>query len=786
MKVSALSENPCFKAAVTYAKQGWPVLPLNPTGKTPLGKLVPRGLHDATTNPNLINQWWSQEPEANIGIRTGAVSGLVVLDIDPQHEGDEHLTELEEIFGTLPDTVEVLTGGGGRHLYFQYPEGETRLKNATKFLGWRGIDIRADGGYVVAPPSLHPSGREYQWEISSHPEDIPFAPLPQFIRLNLSATHSALKPSSDHSQDPNEGIKEGERNSALTRLAGSMRHRGMGEESIVAALLKENQARCHPPLSDEEVKQIGKSIARYAPKKSFSVNPNQSSSSEKSGLLTGNNQLSRLLHLVEDSKIVFFHDQFRSGFAHVPIHNHHQVLRIRSRPFRNWLIHQFWQAEHTAPSSDAMERTFNVLEARAIHAGEQRTLWNRVARLQGDIWYDLGQGAVRIRPGHWDIVPDPPILFYRYAHQQNQVLPTLGGSIGDLVPSLHLSRDSEMVDSTILLFIVYLVTLLIPDIPHPILAVQGEQGSGKTTLFKVIRNLVDPSAIPLQGPQDNLREFIQLASHHWLVWLDNLTKLPEWMSDAICRCVTGEGFSKRELFSDDDDILYSFRRCLGFNGINLITNKPDLLDRAIIFTLERIPDFHRQTETEFWKHFSHHRSAYLGSLFTILSQAMSYVETISPDRYPRMADFAQWGEAITLALGFSTEQFRAAWTQNQHLQTQETLEASPIAQALVKLMESHESWSGTPKELLEELNDKGQEVGVDTKSRLWPKDIRWVWRRVREIRPSLDSHGLHITHRREGDQTRIQIHKKIPKDVSDDSVSPNSFRQQEIFPGRLT
>lgn len=756
-------------------------MPLRPQGKIPLGKLVPRGLHEATTDINIIIKWWTQEPHANVGIRTGKISGLVALDIDPRHEGDDHLTELEAQHGKFPETVEVLTGGGGRHLYFQYPDGETHLKNATNFLGWRGIDIRADGGYVVAPPSLHSSGREYHWEVSSHPDDIPLAPLPHVFHSMLSEKQIAANQALTSPRGPKEVIKEGERNASLTRLAGAMRHRGMSKESIVAALLQENQTRCLPPLSDQEVKQIGTSISRYSPKASYSTDSSQLSSNEKSNWGSSNTQLSRVLQLIEERRIVFFHDQFHTGFAHLPTQNHHATHPLRSRLFRRWLAYQIWQTEKTAPSSDTMERTITILEARAIHEGEQRTLWNRVARLQGDIWYDLGQGAVRIGPGHWEFVPDPPILFYRYSHQQPQVPPTLGGSIADLVPSLHISRDPETMDSTTLLFIVYLVTLIIPDIPHPILAVQGEQGSGKTTLFKVIRDLVDPSAIPILCPQDSLREFIQLASHHWLVWLDNLTKLPEWMSDAMCRCVTGEGFSKRELFSDDEDILYSFRRCQGFNGINLIANKPDLLDRALIFSLERIPDSHRQTEAEFWDHFFLHRPAYLGSLFTILSHAMACLETISPGHYPRMADFARWGEAITVALNLPPERFRNAWAQNQRMQTQETLEASPIAQVLVKLMESDEIWNGSPQQLLERLNALAPEVGVDTKSSLWPKDIRWVWRRMKEIRPSLAAHGIHSFRKREGDQTRIQIVKKLSQNDCDVSVSSNPCPQQEFF-----
>ena len=766
-------KNPLLQAALAYTQRGWQVLPLQPGGKAPLGKLVPHGLRDATTDQKQISQWWEEEPQANVGIRTGIESDLVVLDIDPQHEGEEHLLELEKQYGKLPDTVTVLTGGGGQHLYFSHPGPNVHIKSRVGIQGFRGVDVRGDGGYVAAPPSLHKSGRLYAWEVSSHPEDVALAPFPEFLHAGLSRKTTPL-PDSCKALEP--GLKrysEGERNVGLTSLAGSMRHRGMGEEAILAALRIENGKRCDPPLSDEEVCQIAKSVARYVPSASQSEDRGKTTSAQKEGKSTS--QISRLTQLCEEAGVLLFHDQFKSGFARVPNKRSYEVYRLKSSDFLKWLAYQLWQADRTSPSSDTLQRVLNTLESRASFDGEQRTLWNRVARLDGTIWYDLGQGAVHITPNHWEIVPDPPILFYRYSHQRQQVYPVPGGSILGLLPSLNLPNIAGTLSSTPLLTVVYLVTLLIPEIPHPILAVQGDQGSGKTTLFKIIRDLIDPSETPTLGPQDSLREFVQLASHHWLVWLDNLTKLPDWLSDAMCRCVTGEGFSKRELFSDDDDKLYSYRRCLGFNGINLIASKPDLLDRSLIISLERIPDTLRQTEEEFWQTFGINRPKFLGALFTLLSQAMGYFGAVSATRYPRMADFARWGEAITLALNLPPQTFREAWEENQRTQTRETLEASPVAQALLKFTESRTQWEGSPKELLEELNQVASDVGVDTKSPLWPKDIRWIWRRIKEVRPNLQAEGVQISRSREGDQTRIRITRTSSENDSDVSVSPNLF-----------
>ena len=122
--------------------------------------MTKNGLNDGTTNEEIIDSWWTKNPRANIGIRTGTESGIIVLDIDPRHEGNVSLAQLEQKHGNLPVTGEVLTGGGGRHLFFKHPGGTAGSKAGLA----PGLDVRGDGGYVVAPPSNHISGRCYQWK----------------------------------------------------------------------------------------------------------------------------------------------------------------------------------------------------------------------------------------------------------------------------------------------------------------------------------------------------------------------------------------------------------------------------------------------------------------------------------------------------------------------------------------------------------------------------------------------------------------------------------------------
>jgi hypothetical protein len=263
--------NERLDAALEYARQGWPVFPLHTPikgrcscGNPKCGKTTgkhPRTLHglkDATTSEAVIREWWEKWPDANIGILTGEPSGLVVLDVDPAKGGEESLAALERTYGPLPKTVETITGGGGRHLLFNHPG--VRIKSSTGVLA-PGLDIRADGGYIVAPPSLHLSGRLYTLEAEHSLDEMALAPMPDWLLSKLTEPQYRQGATTQES----EKIPEGRRNTTLASLAGSMRRRGMTQDEIEAALRVVNVNRCVPPLNDDEVKRIAKGIAQYEP-----------------------------------------------------------------------------------------------------------------------------------------------------------------------------------------------------------------------------------------------------------------------------------------------------------------------------------------------------------------------------------------------------------------------------------------------------------------------------------------------------------------------------------------
>jgi putative DNA primase/helicase len=267
----------CFEAALDYLARGWCAIPCCPPdhvgvgkgharckspGKAPLVRWTEFQSRRPTAGE--INDWWRRWPNANVYVVLGPVSGLVRLDVDAG-QGEEFLAEVSG--GDLPDTLEMVTGGG-RGLFYAIPPGFT--PRPTHRHGDRlheGLSLLGRGSGTVMPPSRHRSGRRYAWVPGRGPGEIAPAPMPGWLieAMRPDARERGRRPAQSGTGRPGEQIPEGSRNATLTSLAGTMRRRGMSREAIEAALLAENAARCDPPLHEDEVRRIAASVCRYDP-----------------------------------------------------------------------------------------------------------------------------------------------------------------------------------------------------------------------------------------------------------------------------------------------------------------------------------------------------------------------------------------------------------------------------------------------------------------------------------------------------------------------------------------
>lgn len=467
-----------------------------------------------------------------------------------------------------------------------------------------------------------------------------------------------------------------------------------------------------------------------------------------------------------ETGITLFHDQYKNGYIAWKETSRQKIIRLDSREFKRWFSHKIFKETRKALSKDLLEKCVNILQGKAIYEEPEIELHLRFADHDGAWWYDLGDGlSVRVDDDGWTMVQNTPILFRSFKHQKTQVLPEMPErSLNDLLFEYAPAPSHPQIR---MLLLVWTVVSLIPGFPHPILVAVGPQGARKTTLNKILKQIIDPSQIETFAPQTDMRELIQIASHHFLIPLDNLSHINEDFSDILCRLVSGSGFSKRELYTDDSDIVYNFRRLVTINGINNVVEKPDLLERSLIIALER-PDQYKEEKVLFAE-FNAALPKILGALFDVLARtkalAKKELQLEGIGQY-RMADFVRWGSAAAEALGYAPEVFLEAWQNNSVRQHEEAIDSSPFAQTVIALMENSD-WDGTPTELLYELRTKADSIQIDHKRKPFPQGANTVWKALQVIKMTLESVGIKMETTRDK-QRHIKIYR--PGRNTDDAV----------------
>jgi hypothetical protein len=444
-------------------------------------------------------------------------------------------------------------------------------------------------------------------------------------------------------------------------------------------------------------------------------------------------------------------------FVRLPKEDHHEIIGLNSNDIRSWLSWKLYDSMGKVASPSAIGASLNVLRGKAL--SEEIELHNRVAQTKdGDgFWYDLSNEkwqAVRVDKNGWRVVDEPPILFRRYQHQKPQVEPKAEGNFFRILDFVNVDEDKQ------LLFMVYVLSCFLPDIPHPVALYTGPKGSAKTTAASIVRRVVDPSQIETFSYPDKA-EAMQILSHNWMATFDNISSVPAWLSDTLCRACTGAGDSKRQLYSDDDDVIYSFRRCVSLTSISSVADMPDLLDRSVTFELQRISPQERLSEQELLAELEMEMPGILGGAFDVLVEAIRIRPHIELEELPRMADFALWGAAIAVALGYTQEQFIESYEADIRDRNLDVVETHPVGAAIQALMEDKVEWEGTATELLSELNQVALVNGIDTEQEDWPKTSVWLARRMNEVSTDLQQIGITITHNREPNKRTTKIISEV-------------------------
>lgn len=272
----------------------------------------------------------------------------------------------------------------------------------------------------------------------------------------------------------------------------------------------------------------------------------------------------------------------------------------------------------------------------------------------------------------------------------------------------------------------------------------GEQGSCKSVSARATRNLIDPNTAALRSLPRDERDLMIAATNGWVIAFDNVSSLPGWLSDAVCRLATGGGFGTRENYTDRDEVLFEAQRPVIMGGIEDFVTRGDLRDRAIVLTLEPPSDETRLEEDELWPAFERTRPRILGALLDSLSVALREREGTRLSTKPRMADFVRWAVAAAPALGFPAEAFLDAYSDNRRAGHEAMLEDSLIAGPIVAVAKRPGAWEGTAADLLREMEkDMSEEA---RKRRGWPKNARALSGAIRRLAPSLRASGVQLEH----------------------------------------
>ncbi|MGA7871173.1 MAG: hypothetical protein WCA22_09770 [Candidatus Binatus sp.] len=452
----------------------------------------------------------------------------------------------------------------------------------------------------------------------------------------------------------------------------------------------------------------------------------------------GSSAADRLIGMVLDSGIEFFHDPDQHGWACVRVDGHFENHPVRSRPFQLFLLRTYYRETGNSPGAQAIRATLELFEAKALFDGEESPINLRVASHRGKLYLDLcdrAWRAVEIDAEGWQIVNRPPPRFHRTRGSRPLPAPERGGAVDELRRFLNVDQQGWT------LIKAFLVAALRPGVPCPILIAKGEQGAGKTTACRIISALIDPRTGALRGVPREVRDLTAAARNSWLVCFDNLSHLPEELADAACRLATGGGFGGRELYSDHDEAIFDAIRPIVFNAIpDLGGARPDFLDRAVIVELLDMKPELRRDETRFWHEFEEVRPRILGALLDAVVTGLGNLPAVTLEQPPRMADFAIWVKACEESLGMKPGEALATYQSNRTETHNLALESSPLYEPVALL--AREGFTGTVAELHSRLNFMMSESM--RRSVRWPKAPNALSNALRRMASNLRAVGVEI------------------------------------------
>jgi hypothetical protein len=460
----------------------------------------------------------------------------------------------------------------------------------------------------------------------------------------------------------------------------------------------------------------------------------------------------QLVDLANQEDVFLFHDELDQAFAWVPRDGHREVWKVTSKKFRRWLRGQFFNDTHRVATSQAVSDAVELLCARAEFEGPVLEVFVRIAGQEDSVFIDLADErwrAIEVNAGDWTIRDDPPVPFLRRGSTLALPEPERGGTLEELRSFLNLPDEHAW-----RLLVAFLVMCLQDQGPYPILILLGEQGSAKSTAARLLRRLLDPVKAPLRAGSPSERDLMIMAARSWIIGFDNVRQVSDRLSDALCQLSTGAGFGLRELYTDDEEVIFEAMRPAILNGIAGIAERPDLISRSIVTTLPGINDEDREAEKDFWARFDEAWPRIMGALLDLLAKVLARRSEVDLQGAPRMADFARVGVAVEQALGWPAGAFLDAFGESQGSALTATLDSDPVSSVVQSYLDTSGDFSGSATELLAELSAHADEKIA--RQRNWPANAAQLAKRLKALAPALRKVGVEVadTHSGRGQSKR--------------------------------
>jgi phage/plasmid primase-like uncharacterized protein len=460
-----------------------------------------------------------------------------------------------------------------------------------------------------------------------------------------------------------------------------------------------------------------------------------------------NKKQAEILIDIVDAEAQLFHTAEYVPYADIEVDGHLEVWAVESLGFKRWLKRRHYEETGSAPNAESLRTAIGVIEAKAIHPTESKRckVFMRVGKMKGKLYIDLCNNkwqAVEVDAKGWRVIDEPPVRFVRRQHMRPLPTPVKGGEVETLRKYVNVKSEESFV-----LIVSYLLDALRHGINHVVLLLMGEQGTAKSTLILVLRGLYDPvgdeiDKKALRAPPKDNRDLFIAANNSYGVSLDNLSAIPEWLSDSLCRLSTGGAYSTRQLWTDDEEKVFGGTRAVILGSIDNVVIRGDLVDRTLSVKLDIISEEDREDEDTFWIEFKKDAPGILGALLDVMSHGLREMPKLKPTKLPRMADSAKWIMACERAL-WDEGTFMRAYANNRAAGSANVIESDPVALELRKWIRGHGTWKSAATPLLKALNQfVGEEV---IKRKDWPKAANTLSHRLTRLAPELRRMGIDIT-----------------------------------------